>query len=138
MFVNALEGTLVLRKPLDYETLANFSVDIRAQVSNDSLNVNINSPKTLLIRFNVFFYSQDQGNPPKSSTTTLYVNVIDADDQNPAFQNDQYKILIPRNIKTVILVIIEHFLTSRCYVYAILYFSTELLMHYRLKEVKIR
>lgn len=56
MFVNALEGTLVLRKPLDYETLANFSVDIRAQVSNDSLNVNINSPKTLLMRFNVFFF----------------------------------------------------------------------------------
>jgi len=28
-----LEGTLVLRKPLDYETLTNFSVDIRAQVS---------------------------------------------------------------------------------------------------------
>ncbi|CAL7939565.1 unnamed protein product [Xylocopa violacea] len=73
VFVNALEGTLVLRKPLDYETLANFSVDIRAQ---------------------------DQGNPPKSSTTTLYVNVIDADDQNPAFQNDQYKIVIPRSIKT--------------------------------------
>ncbi|XP_017764060.1 PREDICTED: protocadherin-like wing polarity protein stan [Eufriesea mexicana] len=73
VFVNALEGTLVLRKPLDYETLANFSVDIRAQ---------------------------DQGNPPKLSTTTLYVNVIDADDQNPAFQSDQYKILIPRNIKT--------------------------------------
>lgn len=88
--------------------------------------------------FFFFFYSQDQGNPPKSSTTTLYVNVIDADDQNPAFQNDQYKILIPRNIKTVILVIIEHFLTSRCYVYAILYFSTELLMHYKLKEVKVR
>lgn len=55
MFVNALEGTLVLRKPLDYETLANFSVDIRAQVSNDSLNENINSLKTLLMRFNVFF-----------------------------------------------------------------------------------
>ncbi|XP_034194591.1 protocadherin Fat 4-like Cad96Ca isoform X1 [Osmia lignaria lignaria] len=73
VFVNALEGTLVLRKPLDYETLSNFSVDIRAQ---------------------------DQGNPPKSSTTTLYVNVIDADDQNPAFETDQYKIIIPRNIKT--------------------------------------
>ncbi|XP_031775715.1 protocadherin-16 isoform X3 [Apis florea] len=73
VFVNALEGTLVLRKPLDYETLANFSVDIRAQ---------------------------DQGNPPKSSATTLYVNVIDADDQNPAFQSDQYKILVPRNVKT--------------------------------------
>ncbi|KAF3428479.1 hypothetical protein E2986_00275 [Frieseomelitta varia] len=73
VFVNALEGTLVLRKPLDYETLANFSVDIRAQ---------------------------DQGNPPKSTTTTLFVNVIDADDQNPAFQSDQYKILIPRSIRT--------------------------------------
>ncbi|KOC60048.1 Protocadherin-like wing polarity protein stan, partial [Habropoda laboriosa] len=73
VFVNALEGTLVLRKPLDYETLANFSVDIRAQ---------------------------DQGNPPKSSTTTLYVNVIDADDQNPAFQSDQYKIIIPRHVTT--------------------------------------
>ncbi|XP_043251458.1 protocadherin-like wing polarity protein stan [Colletes gigas] len=73
VFVNALEGTLVLRKPLDYEILTNFSVNIRAQ---------------------------DQGNPPKSSTTTLHVNVIDADDQNPAFQSDQYKIVIPRQIKT--------------------------------------
>ncbi|XP_076238326.1 protocadherin Fat 4-like Cad96Ca [Calliopsis andreniformis] len=73
VFVNALEGTLVLRKPLDYEALSNFSVDIRAQ---------------------------DQGNPPKSSTTTLHVNVIDADDQNPAFESDQYKVIIPRHIKT--------------------------------------
>ncbi|XP_024879634.1 protocadherin beta-11-like [Temnothorax curvispinosus] len=72
VFVNALEDTLVLRKSLDYEILTNFSVDIRAQ---------------------------DQGNPPRSSTTTLYVNVIDADDQNPAFLNDQYKITVPRHIK---------------------------------------
>ncbi|XP_076682197.1 protocadherin Fat 4-like Cad96Ca [Andrena cerasifolii] len=73
VFVNALEGTLVLRKPLDYEALSNFSVDIRAQ---------------------------DQGNPPKSSTTSLRVNVIDADDQNPAFQSDEYKVVIPRQINT--------------------------------------
>ncbi len=33
MFVNALEGTLVLRKALDYETLSNFTVNIRAQVT---------------------------------------------------------------------------------------------------------
>ncbi|KAG7199209.1 hypothetical protein KM043_018080 [Ampulex compressa] len=72
VFVNALEGTLVLRKPLDYETLTNFSVDIRAQ---------------------------DHGSPPRSSVTTLYVNVIDADDQNPAFENEQYKIVIPRHVK---------------------------------------
>ncbi|KAI4489536.1 hypothetical protein M0802_011071, partial [Mischocyttarus mexicanus] len=73
VFVNALEGTLVLRKPLDYEVLTNFSIDIRAQ---------------------------DQGNPPRSSTTTLYVNVIDADDQNPAFINDQYKVKVPSQTKT--------------------------------------
>ncbi|XP_050463262.1 protocadherin Fat 4 [Cataglyphis hispanica] len=72
VFVNALEGTLVLRKSLDYETLTNFSVGIRAQ---------------------------DQGSPPRSSTTTLYVNVIDADDQNPAFLNDQYKVAVPRHVK---------------------------------------
>ncbi|KAG8041646.1 hypothetical protein G9C98_002939 [Cotesia typhae] len=67
-FINALEGTLVLKKPLDYETLQNFSVTIRAQ---------------------------DQGNPPQSSVTTLTVNVIDADDQNPVFSHDQYRIVIP-------------------------------------------
>jgi hypothetical protein len=33
VFVNGLEGTLLLRKPLDYEALSNFSVTIRAQVS---------------------------------------------------------------------------------------------------------
>jgi hypothetical protein len=33
IFANALEGTLVLRKPLDYENISNFSVQIRAQVS---------------------------------------------------------------------------------------------------------
>ena len=34
VFANALEGTLVLRKPLDYESISNFSVGIRAQVSS--------------------------------------------------------------------------------------------------------
>uniref|UniRef100_A0A0C9R2N1 Stan protein n=1 Tax=Fopius arisanus TaxID=64838 RepID=A0A0C9R2N1_9HYME len=72
VFINALEGTLVLRKPLDYETLNNFSVNIRAQ---------------------------DQGNPPQSSITTLSVNVIDADDQNPVFLYDQYSIIIPETVR---------------------------------------
>jgi hypothetical protein len=35
VFVNGLEGTLLLRKPLDYESLTNFSVDIRAQVETN-------------------------------------------------------------------------------------------------------
>lgn len=38
-FVSAIEGTLVLRKPLDYETLSNFSIGIRAQVSVFSIYI---------------------------------------------------------------------------------------------------
>lgn len=68
VFVNGLEGTLVLRKPLDYETLPNFTLTIRAQ---------------------------DQGNPPQYSDTTLYVNVIDADDQNPKFLDERYSAILP-------------------------------------------
>ncbi|XP_069687408.1 protocadherin-15 [Periplaneta americana] len=70
VFVNGLEGTLLLRKPLDYETLTNFSVAIRAQ---------------------------DQGSPPQRSDTVLYVNVIDADDQNPRFYDDRYTAILPDN-----------------------------------------
>ncbi|KAB0797967.1 hypothetical protein PPYR_08960 [Photinus pyralis] len=62
-FENELEGTLVLRKPLDYESLRTFDVGIRAQ---------------------------DHGDPPKSSDTTLTVYVVDADDQNPRFLDDRY------------------------------------------------
>ncbi|XP_063696406.1 protocadherin beta-12 [Culicoides brevitarsis] len=62
-FVSPLEGTLVLKKSLDYEVLKNFTVKLRAQ---------------------------DQGSPPKFSDTTLRVIVIDADDQNPKFLKDFY------------------------------------------------
>lgn len=63
-FLNPLDGTLVLRRPLDYETLRNFTVRLRAQ---------------------------DQGTPPKFSDTTLRVNIIDADDQNPKFLEESYR-----------------------------------------------
>lgn len=63
-----MEGTLVLRKSLDYETLPAFSVGLRAQ---------------------------DHGNPPRSSDTVLHVNVIDADDQNPRFFDDRYTAILP-------------------------------------------
>lgn len=62
-FVTPLEGTLVLRKPLDYETIRNFTLTLRAQ---------------------------DQGNPPRYADTTLDVIIIDADDQNPKFLRDSY------------------------------------------------
>lgn len=67
-FVTPLEGTLVLRKPLDYETLKNFTLTLRAQ---------------------------DQGNPPRFSDTTLDVVVLDADDQNPKFLQDSYTAELP-------------------------------------------
>ncbi|XP_036229621.1 protocadherin Fat 1 isoform X2 [Bactrocera oleae] len=62
-FLNPLEGTLVLKKSLDYETMQNFTVKLRAQ---------------------------DQGSPPKYTDTTLRVVITDADDQNPKFQYDSY------------------------------------------------
>lgn len=55
----------MLRKPLDYETLTNFTVRLRAQ---------------------------DQGSPPKFSDTTLRVIVEDADDQNPKFLRESYRV----------------------------------------------
>ncbi|XP_055696094.1 protocadherin-23 [Lutzomyia longipalpis] len=72
-FVSPLEGTLILRKPLDYETLKNFTVKLRAQ---------------------------DQGTPPKFSDTTLRVTITDADDQNPKFLKDSYRGDLPVDGKT--------------------------------------
>lgn len=51
----------MLKKPLDYETLKSFDVNIRAQ---------------------------DHGDPPKSADTILTVHVIDADDQNPRLETN--------------------------------------------------
>lgn len=62
-FENELEGTLVLKKPLDYESLKTLDVHIRAQ---------------------------DHGEPPMKTDTVLTVHVIDADDQNPKFLDDRY------------------------------------------------
>lgn len=62
-FVSPSDGTLSLRKALDFERMKNFSVKLRAQ---------------------------DKGAPPKYSDTMLYVEVLDADDQNPKFKDDSY------------------------------------------------
>ncbi|KAH8414033.1 hypothetical protein KR222_002842, partial [Zaprionus bogoriensis] len=67
-FLNPLEGTLVLKKALDYEQLQNFTVKLRAQ---------------------------DQGTPPRHSDTLLRVVVTDADDQNPKFQRESYSAELP-------------------------------------------
>ncbi|KAH8232392.1 hypothetical protein KR032_005355, partial [Drosophila birchii] len=67
-FLNPLEGTLVLKKALDYEQLQNFTVKLRAQ---------------------------DQGTPPRHSDTLLRVVITDADDQNPRFQRESYTAELP-------------------------------------------
>lgn len=72
-FVNPLEGTLQLKKTLDYEQLKNFTVKLRAQ---------------------------DQGTPPKFSDTFLRVFIIDADDQNPRFEYESYTAEFPPDDQT--------------------------------------
>lgn len=67
-FENPLEGNLVLTKSLDYETMRSFTLTIQAK---------------------------DQGAPAQSSRTLVSVNVIDADDQNPAFLYERYDALLP-------------------------------------------
>lgn len=68
-FENPLEGsTLVLTKHLDYETVRNFRVKIVAK---------------------------DQGAPVAlQNETILTVNVLDADDQNPAFVHESYEAVL--------------------------------------------
>lgn len=67
-FENELEGTLVLKKTLDFESLRSFDVKIRAQ---------------------------DHGEPSMITDTTLTVHVVDADDQNPKFLDDRYTAILP-------------------------------------------
>ena len=68
-FENPLEGKIVLTKGLDYEKLQLFSVKLVAS---------------------------DQGSPPQFNETTIVVNVLDADDQNPAFYAERYSAILPK------------------------------------------
>ncbi|VVD05495.1 unnamed protein product, partial [Leptidea sinapis] len=62
-FANELDGTLVVKKPLDYESVRELTVRLRAA---------------------------DGGSPPRVSDTTLRLLVLDADDQNPRFSHEHY------------------------------------------------
>ena len=68
VFSNQLQGRLSLAKVLDYETERQLVVKLVAQ---------------------------DQGLPPRYNTTSLTINVLDADDQNPAFYQDEYFAKVP-------------------------------------------
>lgn len=52
------------------------------------------------IENNVLF--QDQGNPPQYTDTVIYVNIIDADDQNPKFYDERYTATLPDHAVKVI------------------------------------
>nr|XP_015921109.1 protocadherin Fat 4 isoform X2 [Parasteatoda tepidariorum] len=67
-FESSLEGHVILTSALDFETLPNFTVTIKAK---------------------------DQGTPPQVSVTTLTVWIQDADDQNPRFLAESYKAILP-------------------------------------------
>ncbi|XP_043245021.1 protocadherin Fat 3-like isoform X2 [Amphibalanus amphitrite] len=67
-FANGLDGTLRLKQQLDFETVQQFRLTLRAE---------------------------DQGDPVRSTEAILTVNVIDADDQNPRFFDDRYVTTLP-------------------------------------------
>ncbi|CAB4054632.1 unnamed protein product [Lepeophtheirus salmonis] len=73
-FENPLEGSLVLTKHLDYESLRTFKVGIVAR---------------------------DQGTPHRETVSELLVTVLDADDQNPSFYYDRYEVLLPEQIESI-------------------------------------
>lgn len=60
--IDSMSGEVSLTKPLDYEAMKSYRLVIRAQ---------------------------DGGTPPKTNTTTLTVNVIDANDNAPRFYSTQ-------------------------------------------------
>ena len=80
VFSNQLQGRLSLAKVLDYETERQLVVKLVAQ---------------------------DQGLPPRYNTTSLTINVLDADDQNPAFYHEQYTAKIPEVTSEGLKVLVE-------------------------------
>ena len=69
-FHNPLQGRLTLAGELDYERQR--QVRVRGVAS-------------------------DQGAPPRTNSTWLTLNVVDADDQNPAFYQPQYRATLPEH-----------------------------------------
>lgn len=76
---------LIVKKPLDYETLRNFTVTLRAQ---------------------------DSGSPPLHNDTQLHVQILDADDQNPKFTHEHYTAVLPEDAKEVSTLLSVHYQQS--------------------------
>lgn len=65
---------MVVGAALDYESLRNFTVVLRAR---------------------------DGGAPPRHADALLAVELLDADDQNPAFDHEHYTATLPHDAKPV-------------------------------------
>ncbi|RZC34665.1 Cadherin domain containing protein [Asbolus verrucosus] len=70
--LDSLTGQLTTRKKLDREEISHYEIHIVAK---------------------------DQGLPPQSSTATVYLNVLDINDNNPEFYPLKYFLPVPENIK---------------------------------------
>lgn len=71
VFDNQLQGKLSLVKQLDYEKQKQIKLKIVAQ---------------------------DQGLPPRFNETSLTINILDADDQNPSFYYNQYTAVLGEDL----------------------------------------
>ena len=80
VFDNQLQGRLSLAKQLDYEKQKQIKLKIVAQ---------------------------DQGLPPRYNETSLTINVLDADDQNPSFYYNQYTAVLPEDTAEGMKLVVE-------------------------------
>lgn len=65
-----------------------------------------------MIFFDWTFLFQDQGNPPQYTDTIIFVNIIDADDQNPKFYDERYTATLPDNAVKVTNIKYQNFIQS--------------------------
>ncbi|XP_014251864.1 cadherin-related tumor suppressor [Cimex lectularius] len=68
--LGAVDGLLRVSQPLDRESKANYTLEVTAR---------------------------DRGEPPKSTKTALFVNVLDMNDNSPVFDPKQYSASVPEN-----------------------------------------
>ncbi|KYB27849.1 cadherin-related tumor suppressor [Tribolium castaneum] len=72
LVLDSLTGQLTTRKKLDREEISHYEIHVIAK---------------------------DQGLPPQSSTATVYLNVIDVNDNSPEFYPLNYFVAVPENVK---------------------------------------
>ena len=94
-FENPLEGKVVLTKALDLINIINIiNIIIIINIIKVVLTKALDFEKLQL--FSVKLVASDQGSPPQFNETMIVVNVLDADDQNPAFYADRYSAILPK------------------------------------------